>query len=132
MRRMLARPRIDRLTRIDYRLTMMPAEGTDQIEIDSGMARRIRLEICQCQGEEPSRRAESPLLQVNKAARDLNQPLIKSRLRLSANRQPNFLQHIVGLIVKLLLEAANKADALRQLEVKRQWYFAKYTRREHA
>ena len=52
------------------------------------------------------------LLQVNESARHLDEALVKFRLGLAADRKPDFRQHVVGLVVELRVEAAEKADVM--------------------
>ena len=109
---MILRPGIERFARIDDGLTMLPADFADDFEIDPLMTRRIRLEVRQREGEQPRGGAKTLLLQMNEAPGHLNESLIKFRLRLPANRQPDFLQHVVRLVVELRVEAVKKAGVM--------------------
>ena len=64
------------------------------------MAGRVGLEIYERQREEPLRRSEPIFLEMDEAACHLDQALVKFRLRLTADRQPDFLQHIMRFVSK--------------------------------
>src|SRR5271169_4498584 len=98
---MVLLPGIDFFVRSDDGLAMMPANFADGIEVDPGMTRRIALEIRQRQREQARGGSEPLLLQMDEAARHLDESLVKSGLRLAANRKPDFLQHVVGFVVEL-------------------------------
>src|SRR5271168_2942271 len=91
---------------------MGPAQLPDRIEVDPGVTRRIGLKIREREGEKARRRTKPLLLQMDEAARHLNKALVKFGLRPSPKRQPDFLQHIVRFVVKLRVEAAEKADIM--------------------
>src|SRR5437762_2100324 len=56
------------------------------------------------QFKEGSRRSGAPLLQVNERARQLNETLKEVAIGAASIDQPEFLQHVVGLIEQLPVE----------------------------
>ncbi len=91
---------------------MLPADLSDSLEIDPGMPRRIVLEVRESQREQACPRSEALLLQMNEAASRLDKSLVKFRLGLAPDWKPDFLQHVVGFVIKLRVETAEKADVV--------------------
>ena len=68
------------------------------------MLLRILRNIILRQPKQRRRRFQSILLQMNERSRQLNHPLIEQIIALPPLSQPKFLQYIVSLIKKLLIE----------------------------
>ena len=49
---------------------------------------------------------------MNEAARHLDQPLVKLACGLATDREPDFLEHVVRLIIKLRVEAAEEPNVM--------------------
>lgn len=77
------------------------------------MPRRVLLEIGCGELKQSSRGAKAVLLQMNKRAGELNQPFVKSAVRLLPLRQPKFLQHVVRFVEKTTIETLEITKIVR-------------------
>ena len=112
MRWVFAGPGIDLGLGFEDLLTVVLAEVTDRIEIDPGVMSRIGLKILKGKGKEACCGGKALFLQMDKAAGDLNEPLVKPRLRLAPDGKPDLLQYFVRLVIELRVEAAEETGIM--------------------
>ena len=95
----------------------LPEPVFDQLqdagEIQTFVGGRVLAQIVLCEAEESCGRFEAIFLEVHESAGELDQSFVKQVIGLAALSKPEFLQHIVRFVKKLLVEAFEIPQVMR-------------------
>ena len=85
----------------------------DAPDIQSQVNIRILPQVGAREFEQSRRRTKAVFLQMNKSARQLNQPFVKRAVRSVTVRQPEFFQYVVRFVKQAPVEAFQVAEKVR-------------------